>query len=396
MRIFAGDTVPGLALLAQALPRPWVLPDGIGRRHRNRLVRLLHATLHATQPGLRLGELRWGERDLVERGRMSLPAEILIRWRIDVLPGLERREVMRECERLGPRLAVFDFGPSRGEQLLAWLGPFKLEVLRRLTDALLDHAPVKPTEQVVDVLNELAERLQSPVDLIDAAETMVEQIALGQAVSGARAEACARVLVTRFEDGEDEHDGTDVLHALAALADGKEPTGDARALLESAGLLEPGDARPLPLAELVREDEIHRRAERMIATRFSLREPVSGLDVNIPMAVVPPSVTRAIVQHPDGSFAAPVSGAPIVDDANRVSGILFGPSGDVQPSQAAPSSLPSLRAAMLQRAANRLSAGSAEDAAKLVIDALREQPVAAWTPLEALQAGLILSAATFH
>jgi tetratricopeptide (TPR) repeat protein len=383
VRIFAGDTVPGLALVAPALPRPWVLPDGVGSRHRNRLVRLLHTALRATQPGLRLGELRWGERDLVARGRMSLPSEILIRWRIDFLPGLERREVMRECERLGPRLAVFDFGPGRGEQLLAWLGPFKLEVLRRLTDALLDHPPVKPVEEVVDVLNELAERLQSPIDLIDAAETMLEQIALGQAVSGARAEACARVLVARFEDVDEEHDGTDVLHALAALAEGKELTGDTRALLEAVGLIEPGTARPLPLAELVREDEVHRRAQRLVATQFSLRELAPGLDidVDIPMTMVSPSVTRAIAQHPGPALTVPTLSLPAID---------------LQPVLAASGSPSSPRAAMLQRAWAHLVQGDRDVAAKLVIEEMREQHVVAWTPPEAAQAGRILSVAAIN
>ena len=53
MRYFAGDVLPELRL-GPTMATPWVLPSGLNRQHRSRLVNLLAAALRGADPGLRL------------------------------------------------------------------------------------------------------------------------------------------------------------------------------------------------------------------------------------------------------------------------------------------------------------------------------------------------------
>lgn len=287
MRIFAGDVIPDLALVAAALPRPWVLPNGLNRKHRNRLIRVLHAALQGARPDLRLGEIRWGERDLVAQGRIRLPPAVLIRWRIEPLPGVDRREVMREGHRICPDLSVFDFGRIAGEEALAWLGPLKMEVLHRLIDALMNEPPVGIVDALAGHLQDLARFVRSPVDLIDGAEAMVEQVMLGQTARSARAEANARIIAAHFDDEPADRDAGEIIRALVQVAGQAEVSQESRKLLERVGIMEPGLDRPLPVADLLGDEDVMPRAQRLIVARFPLRERIPELQLDVPIADEP-------------------------------------------------------------------------------------------------------------
>ncbi len=81
MRFFAADAFPRLAVQSGDLPRPWVMPLGLPRDHRDRLAALLAQALRALEPGLALVQLRWDERRFLNGGGLALPEHVLVWWR---------------------------------------------------------------------------------------------------------------------------------------------------------------------------------------------------------------------------------------------------------------------------------------------------------------------------
>lgn len=278
MRLFAGDIIPNLRMVAQTLPSPWVLPNGINRTHRARLVKLLHLALQGAQPDLRLVDIPWGKRTFIERGTLILPQSVLVCWRVAPLPSVDRARILLEGRHLGSRLSVFDFGHIHGDEHLAWLGPLKTTVLHCLIDVFTDNPPVKEAQDIVERLRNLARFVRSPIDLIEAADTMVAMLARGQSVRNGHAQACARLISMRFDDEDRERDAGDMIRALTQVAfDTEQLTPQSRTLLEHIGLVEHSSGRPLPLVDLLREHDVMPRTQRLLIARFPLRETIPEL-----------------------------------------------------------------------------------------------------------------------
>jgi hypothetical protein len=102
MRRFAADVIPGLRLSPTEAPRPWVLPSGATRAERDRLTHLLIQALRRFDPALQVIQLRWIERRLLSGGRLSLPENTLIWWRVQADGGAPRdaRALAQEAESL--------------------------------------------------------------------------------------------------------------------------------------------------------------------------------------------------------------------------------------------------------------------------------------------------------
>ncbi|HEX2567908.1 MAG TPA: tetratricopeptide repeat protein [Polyangia bacterium] len=234
---------------------------------------LLARTLRAATPGLSLVQVRWVERSLIEEGRLRLDPPVLLWWRIDHALPVDPREVLRTGSRLSPSLAVFDFDRPHELPALGWLGPLKLEVLRCLTDVLLDHPPVPQAEEIHALLQDLAVHLLSPVDLLDAAEAMLASAMVRGSAKEARSEALARIIGARFS--LTEGDGEVPVRAVVALGRGQPIESRMREVLAKAGLME-GHER-LPPAELLGEVPVLRAVVTELASNYPLPRPLTEL-----------------------------------------------------------------------------------------------------------------------
>ncbi|WP_437613075.1 tetratricopeptide repeat protein [Sorangium sp. So ce834] len=293
MRLFAGDHFPRLAVQSGDLPRPWVMPLGLPRAHRDRLAVLLAQALRALEPDLRLVQLRWAERHALLSGRINLPSSVLVWWRIDAVPVVDPQTVVIDGSKMTPGLTLYDFDQEVSLPAEAWLGPLKMGVLHRILDRLLDERPVGTYEEVADAVRELSARLVSPIDLVDAAEAMVEVEAQGEGVGAAKAEAIGRIIAGRFATGPAEA----AVRALVTVGRGEALGAEGREALRKAGFADTGGM--LPILDLLRDQEVLRRALLHVAAlrRFegSIAELAPGLFPEAEGRAVPTQAGRDIV-----------------------------------------------------------------------------------------------------
>jgi hypothetical protein len=193
MRLFPGDDVPELKALAQEMPSPWLMPRGFSRQHRDRLGALVVRAVRGFDPRIRCVQLRWLEAPLVRDGLLKLPERLLVWWRSDAIAD-DAAEVMHEAPKVVHGLHMLDLDGDPGVAALGWLAPLKMRLLYKLTDALLEEGGDAEAEALIDALNEAADRLVSPIDLLDFAARLVEARQMGATVADAREDAIATVL----------------------------------------------------------------------------------------------------------------------------------------------------------------------------------------------------------
>lgn len=264
MRLFVDGLLPGLRLAPPALPTPWILPSQLNRAHRERLIFLLTQALRGSEPDLVVADLSWGERGILHSDRLRLLPPVLYILRVDTPYPTDPREVLRLGSRLIQGPVVFDFADPHELPALGWLGPLRLEVLRCLTDLLLSRCVLPAAESIIDTLKTLCEQVLSPIDLIDAADELVERVAEGRALEAAVDRAAARILLSRFPGLELSTDLT--LRALTEFGMGREPAPQHVALFSRAGLFEGGQA--LPPAALLKRPGVLRRVLGDLARRY--------------------------------------------------------------------------------------------------------------------------------
>jgi tetratricopeptide (TPR) repeat protein len=357
VRLFAGDHFPRLAVQSGDLPRPWVMPIGLPRAHRDRLAVLLAQALRALEPELKLVQLRWAERHSLVSGRINLPSSVLVWWRIDAVPVVNPEAVVLDGSKMTPGLTLYDFDQEVSLPAEAWLGPLKIGVLHRVMDRLLDERPVGTHEEVADALRELSARLVSPIDLVDAAEAMVEVEAQGEGLDAAKAEAVGRVIAGRFTTGAAES----AVRALVAIGRGEALGGEEYEALYKAGLADRGGV--VPLLDVLRTEEMLRRA-----------------------------LVQVVAQRRfEGSIAELAPG--LFPDERRVSvqaGVDLVPPQTLSTSDEHSSSLPEPQAKIIRQAQEMIQRGDTEMGARVLLRALQQREDSAWTRDDLLAAGLLL------
>ena len=255
MRYFAGDVLPELRL-GPTMATPWVLPSGLNRLHRSRLVNLLAAALRGADPGLRLVKLAWAERALLGRG-LRLGPNTLVWWRVKDTQLDDPSAMLRACCDLHHGPSVFDVGLAQPSAPLVWLAPLKLAVQEAILSALYDEAPIHDVDGAAEAVREVAALVVSPVDLLDFANVLISRLASGERLPLARASALAEVLAARL--GPDTPARADAaLLAVVRLATGRALEPEDRALLEGVGLMDPGAPSPSALAAAVAEPTLAR------------------------------------------------------------------------------------------------------------------------------------------
>ncbi|MCK6519197.1 hypothetical protein L6R46_29550, partial [Myxococcota bacterium] len=280
MRYFAGDVLPGLRL-GPTMATPWVLPSGLNRQHRSRLVNLLAAALRGADPGLRLVKLAWAERALLGRG-LRLGPNTLVWWRVKDTQLDDPSATLRACCDLHHGPSVFDVGLAQPSAPLVWLAPLKLAVQEAILSALYDEAPIHDIDGAAEALGEVAALVVSPVDLLDFANVLISRLASGERLALARASALAEVLAARL--GPDTPARADAaLLAVVRLATGRELTPEDRALLEGVGLMDPDAPAPSALAAAVAEPTLARCA---VEALVRLQAPGRPLRELVPLGLL--------------------------------------------------------------------------------------------------------------
>ncbi|WP_437726720.1 tetratricopeptide repeat protein [Sorangium sp. So ce861] len=360
MRLFAGDHFPRLAVQSGDLPRPWVMPLGLPRAHRDRLAVLLAQALRALEPDLRLVQLRWAERHALLSGRINLPNPVLVWWRVDAVPVVDPQAVVIEGSKMTPGLTLYDFEQEVSLPAEAWLGPLKMGVLHRIMDRLLDERPVAAYEEIADAVREISARLISPIDLIDAAEAMIDTEAQGEGIDAAKAEALGRVVAGRFATGPAEA----AVGALVAVGRGETLGAEGGEVLRKAGFADTGGM--LPILDLLRDEEALRRALLHVAAlqRFevSITELAPGL--------FPEAEGRGVPTQAAGR--------------DMVSTQV--PS----PFEAPSPTLPEPQAMTVRMALKLTEDGDAESGARLLLRARQQRDDGAWSNDDLYVAGLVL------
>lgn len=262
MRFFPADAVPSLSVAPTEMPGAWVMPWYLPRKHKDRIWALLVAGLQRFDERLHFVELRWAERHYVEDGRIRLPRRVVVRLRGDAMSPAEPTAIVEFANKWTPGTPVFDFDSALSLQSFGWLGPFKVRVLYRITDVLLDRPPIADTQPIVDVLQEAARLLVTPIELLDFAEVMVERAAFGVSIESARAAAFGDALAARFESIF----GSDAVAKVLVEAASNAPSGDVTRALARVGLVD-GSTR-MPLLDLVRDPEIRQRALEAFSRRI--------------------------------------------------------------------------------------------------------------------------------
>jgi hypothetical protein len=285
MRRFAADVIPGLRLSPTEAPRPWVLPSGATRAERDRLTHLLIQGLRRFDPALQVIQLRWIERRLLSGGRLSLPENTLIWWRVQADGGAPRdaRALAQEAESLHGGLHLLDIdGPIVNERL-GWLGPLKLAAYYGVIDALHEPKPWPRVEALAEVLNELVTLVLSPLDLLDLAESLIDKSTSGMRPAEARAWALGHHIAARLSPQSAE-DSIGCLRAVTERFGGKPLDGEARALWVRAGLLDPEAEDALPIVGTLAEAEV----ARVAVTQLTLRQhPGRPLKELVPAELLP-------------------------------------------------------------------------------------------------------------
>ncbi|AUX30296.1 MULTISPECIES: hypothetical protein [Sorangium] len=357
MRLFAGDHFPRLAVQSGDLPRPWVMPLGLPRAHRDRLAGLLAQALRALEPDLRLIQLRWAERHALLSGRINLPSSVLVWWRIDAVPVVDPQTVVIDGSKMTPGLTLYDFDQEVSLPAEAWLGPLKMGVLHRILDRLLDERPVGTYEEVADAVRELSARLVSPIDLVDAAEAMVEVEAQGEGLDAAKAEAVGRVIAGRFTTGVVES----AIRALVAVGRDEALGDEEHEALRKAGLADRGGV--VPLLDVLRNEENLRRALlQVVAHRRS---------------------EGSIAELPSGLF--PEERMPSVR-----AGVDLAPPQTLSTSSERFSSLPEPQAKIIRQARELIHRGDTETGVRVLLRALQQREDIAWASDDLLAAALLL------
>lgn len=276
MRLFAGDVVPGLALIASSIPDPWILPNASSRLHRSRLVNLLASALRGADPTLRLIKLRWIERDLVASGKLNLPPNCMVWWRIKESIPPDPEQVVRGAWALHTGLNVFDFSSPIHQERLGWISAFKMLILPKIIDNLVAARPFDDVEPAIDVIQDSTATLQSPLDLLDFSDRLIERIVLGDALASARSRAMAHVITKRLALDTPEQANAAARAVIAVF--GGEALGEAeKATLAQLGLMDVGAPRPLPLGLALREPEIARHCLIAIASAQRLDPPLATI-----------------------------------------------------------------------------------------------------------------------
>ena len=191
MRLFPDDDVPDLTAFPQEMPSPWLMPRGLSRRHRDRLGALVVRAVRRFDPRVRCVQLRWVEAPYVREGRIRLPERALVWWRSDTVAE-RARDVLHDAPKVAPALHMLDLDGDPGVEAFGWLAPIKAELAHRLADALLERPVDVDPEPLIDAIDEAAERLVSPVDLLDFAEHLIQARASGSTLEEARADASRR------------------------------------------------------------------------------------------------------------------------------------------------------------------------------------------------------------
>ncbi|WP_437592100.1 tetratricopeptide repeat protein [Sorangium sp. So ce1000] len=359
MRLFAGDHFPRLAVQSGDLPRPWVMPLGLPRAHRDRLALLLAQALRALEPDLKLVQLRWAERHALLAGRINLPSPVLVWWRVDAVPVVDPQTVVIDGSKMTPGLTLYDFDQEVSLPAEAWLGPLKMGVLHRILDRLLDERPVRGYEEIADAVREISAKLVSPIDLVDAAEAMVESEAQGEGLDAAKAEAIGRVVAGRFATGPAEA----AVRALVAVGRGEALGAEGREALRKAGFADTGGM--LPILDLLCDQEVLRRALLHVAAlrRFegSIAELAPGLFPEAEGRAVPTQAGRDIV-----STQVP------------------------SPVEARSPGLPEPHAMTVRTALKLVEDGDAESGARLLLRSRQQRDDSAWSNDDLHAAGLTL------
>ncbi|MFO0590687.1 MAG: hypothetical protein U0441_24300 [Polyangiaceae bacterium] len=258
MRFFPTDDVPGLTAFAEELPKPWVMPR-YSRAHRDRLAGMLGRAVERFDPRVRMISLRWVDRVVVKDGRMRLPERALLWWRIE--EGSRPNDPIHEAREIPGALHLFDADEDVLPLMLGWLAPLKIQLLHRIADVLLKEEPFTDPNPVLDVLELAAERLVSPIDLLDFAERVIATRAAGLPITDAEAEGYAVVIAGRFvpppvihgpSPSPERREAADgFLAALEACSSEDPLSAAARSVLSRHAFVEPagGDA-PLVLEAL--------------------------------------------------------------------------------------------------------------------------------------------------
>ncbi|WP_437716809.1 hypothetical protein WMF45_10595 [Sorangium sp. So ce448] len=359
MRLFAGDHFPRLAVQSGDLPRPWVMPPGLPRAHRDRLAGLLAQALRPLEPELRLIQLRWAERHALLSGRINLPNPVLVWWRVDAVPVVDPQAVVIDGSKMTPGLALYDFDQEISLPAEAWLGPLKIGVLHRILDRLLDERPVRAYEEIADAVREISTKLISPIDLIDAEEAMVEVEAQGEGLDAAKAEAIGRVVAGRFAVGPAET----AVRALVAVGRGEPLGAEGHEALRKAGFADMGGV--LPILDLMRDEEVLRRALLHVA---ALRR-IEGSIAELAPGLFPEAEGRAVPTQAGREMVSTQVSSPI---------------------EARPSSLPEPRSMAVRTALKLIEDGDAESSARLLLRSRQQRDDSAWSNDDLHIAGLTL------
>jgi len=184
--------------------------------------------------------------------------------------GADPVDVLREALTLCPARAVFDFEVRTG-QPVAWLAPLREAIRRHAIDLLYDHGVVGNPDRAADAVTELATDLVSPVDLLDGADVLLDQLAAGVSVAPALAEARARLLAGRFDATEVGQPADGLVRSFVAVHESGEAD---RARFEGVGLWDGG---PTPLVQRLSDRGVLRRALRHLTDRRPLDEPLDDL-----------------------------------------------------------------------------------------------------------------------
>ncbi|WP_437899039.1 tetratricopeptide repeat protein [Sorangium sp. So ce124] len=359
MRLFAGDHFPRLAVQSGDLPRPWVMPLGLPRAHRDRLALLLAQALRALEPDLRLVQLRWAERHALLAGRIMLPSSVLVWWRIDAVPVVDPQAVVIDGSKMTPGLALYDFDQEVSLPAEAWLGPLKIGVLHRIQDRLLDERPVRTYEEIADAVRELSAKLISPIDLVDATEAMVEVEAQGEGLDAAKAEAIGRIVAARFAGGPADT----ALRVLVAVGRGKTLGAEGREALRKAGFADTGGV--LPILDLLRDEEVLRRTLLQVAALRRLEGSIAEL-------------APGLFPEAEGRAAPTQAGRDIV--STQVPSLI----------EARSPSLPEPQSMAVRMALKLIEDGDAESGARLLLRARQQRDDSAWSNDDLQVAGLTL------
>ena len=350
MRLFTSAAPPGIAVPAGNLPRPWAMPAAASTSHRRALALLLADALRPFEPDLWLVEVPWVERESLARGSIRLPPSSLVWWQVDRYAATSAEPILAEGSRIAPGYCLFDFAGNIDVPAEAWLGPLKMAVLHRLVDRLLDERPVAAHAELADALGDLARKIVSPIDLMDAADLLLARALNGLDPAAVTEEVLAIVVSRRSRAGGRDQDL--LRHAARFSGDeGKREGG-------------PGERDPLlePMLRWIDDPKVASRVVRLIGKRVGMAPPVVSLAekmVGSPASLPLPALSRTAAE----------SGA--------------GEAKSIEPA-------PPVQATALRQAVYKSMAGDKMSAADTLLSAIRRHEDSRWTEDERRAAAHLL------